>query len=71
MREQIASEKLTKHFSEQFYSELCQPISVGQTTSVESSEIAKAVVKLKNRKAPGPDDLTAEQLKEMDLQLIT
>ena len=71
VKTQLVIEKLTKHFSEKFYSELCQPISAGQTTSVESSEFAKAVVKLKNRKAPGPDDLTPQELKEMDLQLIT
>ena len=32
---QIATEKLTKDFGEEFYSELCQPIIAGQTTSVQ------------------------------------
>ena len=53
VKEHKAIEKRTKHFSEQFYCERCQSISAGQPTSVESSEVAKAVVKLESGKLLG------------------
>ena len=62
----ITIDKLTNHFSSQFEQDESFNHSSRYTKLVATGEIDQAIKKLKNGKAPGPDQVEAEDIKAGD-----